>query len=137
VLRTVVQESARPDAEIDLADTVSADVSVVADDLLPELFANLVGNAIKHNDADRPRVCVTVDESDGDVVVRVADNGPGIPDEQKTELFGTGPGTDNSDGTGVGLYLVETLVDRYGGDIWVENNDPRGAVFAVRLCRAD
>jgi len=137
VLRTVVQESATPDAEIDLADAVSADVSVVADDLLPELFANLVGNAIKHNDADRPLVRVTVDESDGDVVVRVADNGPGIPDEQKKELFGTGPGTDNSDGTGVGLYLVETLVDRYGGDIWVEDNDPRGAVFAVRMCRAD
>jgi signal transduction histidine kinase len=38
-----------------------------------------------------------------------------------------------SPGTGVGLYLVRTLVDGYGGDVWIDDNDPRGSVFSVRL----
>ena len=40
-------------------------------------------------------------------------------------------------GTGIGLYLVKTLVDKYDGDVWVEDNDPTGSVFVVELRRAD
>lgn len=39
----------------------------------------------------------------------------------------------DSGGTGIGLYLVNTLVDNYGGDVWIEDNDPKGAVFTVSL----
>jgi signal transduction histidine kinase len=38
-----------------------------------------------------------------------------------------------SGGTGLGLYLVRTLIDAYGGAVWVEDNDPEGAVFVVEL----
>jgi signal transduction histidine kinase len=43
----------------------------------------------------------------------------------------------DSAGTGLGLYLVDTLVDRYGGEIRVEDNDPEGTVFVVELPLAE
>ena len=63
--------------------------------------------------------------------VRVADNGPGIPDTQKETIFGKGEKGLDSPGTGLGLYLVRTLVKQYGGAVWVEDNDPEGSVFVV------
>ena len=73
----------------------------------------------------------------GTVRVRVADNGPGVPAERKDEIFGRGAKGTDSGGTGIGTYLVETLVTRYGGDVWVEDNEPQGAVFVVELPVAD
>ena len=39
----------------------------------------------------------------------------------------------DSDGTGIGLYLVQTLVERYGGAVWIEDNEPEGSVFVVEM----
>jgi PAS domain S-box-containing protein len=110
-------------------------VEVQANEMLGAVFRNLLNNAVTHNDADAPRVTVRCEAGDDDVVVRVADNGPGIPDAQKEVVFGKGEKGIESPGTGIGLYLVRTLVDQYGGEIRVEDNEPRGAVFAVRLRR--
>jgi len=108
-------------------------VSVRANELLSSVFGNLLNNAVRHNDSSRPRVEVGVTESETGVRVRVADNGPGIPDSRKSTVFGKGELGPESPGTGIGLYLVYTLVDQYGGDVWVEDNDPEGAVFVVEL----
>ncbi|RJX51996.1 hypothetical protein DP106_00065 [Halonotius pteroides] len=69
--------------------------------------------------------------------VQVADNGPGVPDDHKAEIFGKGETGLDSAGTGLGLYLVETLVSAYDGSVSVADNDPEGAVFAVTLPRAE
>jgi PAS domain S-box-containing protein len=94
-------------------------VSVQADQLLPSVFQNILENAITHNDAARPKVSVSVQERAEDVVVRIADNGPGIPADVADELFDKGEKGLESKGTGIGLYLVTKLLDRYGGDIRV------------------
>ncbi|MFA9417138.1 PAS domain S-box protein [Natrinema sp. HArc-T2] len=107
--------------------------TVLADDMLHSIFRNLLTNAIQHNDRGVPTVTVDVTERDETVVVRVADNGPGISDEQKDEIFAKGTKGAESAGTGLGLYLVATLVDIYGGHVRVEDNEPRGAVFVVEL----
>lgn len=109
--------------------------TVLADEMLGTVFRNLLTNAIRHTDADEPEVIVTVDESEHDVFVRVADNGPGIPDGQKDSVFGRGEKGLESPGTGIGLYLVETIVTGYGGEVWIEDHEPRGAVFVVQLPR--
>ncbi|MFB6311944.1 MAG: PAS domain S-box protein, partial [Salinirussus sp.] len=109
------------------------DVEVRANEMLSSVFKNLLNNAIQHNDATDPIVEVSCEKQADHVVVRIADNGPGIPDEQKESIFGKGEKGLESAGTGIGLYLVQTLVDQYGGTVWVEDNEPRGAVFAVRL----
>ncbi|WP_396613583.1 histidine kinase N-terminal 7TM domain-containing protein (plasmid) [Haloferax sp. S1W] len=113
------------------------DVRVLADDMLGTVFRNLLTNAIRHNDTDVPEIDVTVEAEPAHVVVRIADNGPGIPDDKKDEIFGRGNKGLESPGAGIGLYLVDTIVTGYGGDVQVVDNDSRGAVFVVRLRRPD
>ena len=121
-------------------------VHVVGNDMLASVFRNLLKNAILHNDKEVPEVTISTEEQQDHVVVRVADNGPGVPDELKADIFGKGEKGLDSDGTGLGLYLVQSLVDRYGGDVWVEDRassegadesapsgSPDGAVFVVEL----
>lgn len=86
-----------------------------------------------HNDKEVPTVHITAGLDEETVTVTIADNGPGIRDSQKRAIFGKGNKGIDSRGTGLGLYLVETLVDQYAGDVWVEDNDPEGSVFFVEL----
>jgi len=125
-----------PDAEFRLRDD-SSQVTVRANEMLSSVFRNLLNNAVQHNDSDTPRVTVACETDDDGVRVRVADNGPGVPDESKTAIFGKGERGIDSAGSGVGLYLVYVLADQFGGDVWVEDNDPRGAVFVVELPLAE
>jgi len=113
------------------------DLGVRANELLDSVFRNLLKNAIQHNDEDVPEVTITVNEGDQVVRVRIADNGPGVPDDRKESIFGKGEKGLDSEGTGVGLYLVRSLVESYGGAVRVEDNDPTGAVFVVELPAAD
>jgi PAS domain S-box-containing protein len=112
-------------------------VEVLADDMLESVFRNLLNNAITHNDKEIPEIDVSGTADDETVTVRVADNGPGIPDNQQERIFEKGEKALDSDGTGLGLYLVRTLTDRYGGDISVEENEPDGSVFVVELPRSN
>lgn len=123
--------TAYPDAII-TTDTLP-DVLVIGDEMLGSVFRNLLQNAIKHNDKEPPEVHVSTSEREDTILIRVADNGPGIADEQKETIFGRGEQGLESPGAGIGLYLVESLVTMYGGDVWIEDNDPHGAIFIVQL----
>jgi len=111
-------------------------VDVYADELLSAVFRNLLGNALAHNRRSRPEITVETQRDEDVVTVQIADNGRGVPDSQKAAIFGRGNKGLESEGTGIGLYLVKSLVDRYGGAVWVEDNDPEGAIFCVELRRA-
>jgi len=111
-------------------------VSVVADGMLASVFRNILANGIQHNDSSVPRLRVWVAVTEDRVQVHIADNGPGIPDERKDEIFGRGEKGLESSGTGLGLYLVDTLVQRYDGEVTVTDGDD-GAEFVVTLRRAD
>jgi signal transduction histidine kinase len=114
-----------------------ADVDVRANPLLDTVFRNLLNNAVQHNDAPDPAVHVDTTVLDDHVRVTIADNGPGLPPNRRETVFGRGQAGLDSPGSGVGLYLVDTLVDTYDGAVWVEDNDPRGSVFVVELALAD
>lgn len=125
------QRSAHPDADISLAGDL--DVTVRANEMLGAVFRNLLGNAIENVDHDAPTIAVTVVERDTTAVVRVADDGPGIPDDRKDHVFGKGEKGVDSGGSGIGLFLVRTLVEQFDGAVWIEDNEPRGSVFVVEL----
>ncbi|AKH97476.1 ATP-binding protein [Halanaeroarchaeum sulfurireducens] len=108
-------------------------VSVRANDMIGSIFRNLFENAVKHNDSDRPKVTLAAEESDDHLSISVADNGPGIPDEMKDQIFTKGETGLNSESTGIGLYLVRSLVDSYDGSVTVEDNEPRGSIFTVTI----
>jgi signal transduction histidine kinase len=97
------------------------------------VFRNLLKNAIQHNDKAVAEVTVSATEQDDVVAIRIADNGPGVSDDQKATLFGKGERDLESTGSGMGLYLVDTLVTSYGGEVWIEDNDPEGSIFVVEL----
>ncbi|SDX67106.1 ATP-binding protein [Halobellus clavatus] len=107
--------------------------SVTANAGLRSVVDNLLENAAEHNDADEPKIEIVVERQPNDVVLRISDNGPGIPDAQKETLFEP---SEDGDGGG-GLSLVRTLIEGYGGDIRIEDNDSTGTTFVVRLPRSD
>lgn len=116
-------------------------VRVTADDLLPEVFTNLIGNSIKFGDPG-VGVRVRVEEGDGTVEVSVEDTGPGVPDAVKPTLFTRFVrGMTTRSGKGLGLYITRMLITRYGGSIRVEDRVPGhpecGAVFRFTLLRSD
>lgn len=114
---------------------------VLADELLKDVFSNILGNAIKHSEGpvtieiglDR----VSVANTDY-CRVTIADNGPGIPDDMKSKIFTRFQrGKTKASGRGLGLYLVKTLVEGFGGKIWVEDRVPtdytKGSRFVILL----
>jgi len=125
-------ESEYPDADVVVEGSLPA-VQIQANRMLNSVFQNLLSNAIQHNDKATPELSVSATACDERATVRIADNGPGVPDGQKKEIFGKGEKGLDSSGTGLGLYLVQHLVTHYGGEVWVEDNDPEGAVFVVEL----
>mgnify|MGYP000739380820 CR=1 FL=1 len=109
-------------------------VYVRADELLKRVFSNLLNNAVEHNESGHPHVTVSVSPSPDSVEVRVADNGPGIPEAERDLLFATTTGkTDH----GIGLTIVARLVDRYGGSVELTDTGPEGTVFTVTLPRVE
>jgi PAS domain S-box-containing protein len=127
-----LRREAYPEATIRVVGEIP-DVEVRANEMLSAIFRNLLNNAVQHNDRDTPTVEVTGEVRAGEVRVSVADDGPGVPEGRQRAIFEEGEFGLDSDGSGIGLYLVRTLLDDYGGDIRVEDNDPRGAVFTVTL----
>ncbi|PSP79748.1 PAS domain-containing sensor histidine kinase [Halobacteriales archaeon QS_1_68_20] len=105
---------------------------VVDEDLFQTAVANLVENAIVHNDGDAPQVTVRIELTDEDVVVSVADDGPGIPDDEMAVLSSSTE-TPLEHGSGLGLWLVKWTVSLSSGELTFEENDPRGSVVSVTV----
>lgn len=124
------------DVTINIVDDIP-EVDVRVNELLSAVFRNLLTNAIQHSDREAPTIDVSCTLLDEQVAVHIADDGPGIPDEKKGMVFESGQTLVGSTGTGFGLPLVETLLDQYGGDIYLSDNQPRGSVFTVVLPLTD
>ncbi len=109
---------------------------VLADDLLLVIFNNLIGNAVKHG-GPGVRITIRVEEEGESVCILIEDTGPGVPDSEKEAIFHRYEQKKRGVGEGLGLYLVQILVRRYGGRIWVEDRVPgrpeEGAAFRLTL----
>jgi len=108
-------------------------------DLMRRLIENLLDNALRYTPA-RGRVRVTADASGDHVELRIADEGPGIPEAQRSRVFEKYARLDRPDdraqerfGRGLGLTFCKLVVEGHGGTIAIEDNAPRGACFFVRL----
>ena len=113
---------------------------VVADrGRLSQVFANLIGNAIKYADPSRPcRVTVTGEGQDGWCRYCVADNGIGIAPQHAEQIFRPFHRLDPGDGRGghgLGLSIVERIVRRHGGRLQVESAPGEGSRFCFEMPR--
>jgi PAS domain S-box-containing protein len=100
--------------------------------LIDRTVANLVNNAIKFSPA-KSEVVIETAMRDGRVQLRIQDQGPGIPLEQRARLFQrfSELGSARPDSTGLGLFIVKTLVDAQGGNVVAEFPPQGGTVFEI------
>lgn len=112
---------------------IKGDGTVMADFALGSIIDNLVRNSRRHGEASR--MDFEISEGQQFVLLRVADDGKGIPEEIRDRVFTEGYSYGEHKGTGLGLFLVKKTVERYGGWIRCEDNLPRGAVFVIGLPR--
>jgi signal transduction histidine kinase len=129
----VETDNATLDADID--GTVQAD-----EGRLKQVFENLIRNAVEHGSpGGRPVPADTADDGDGTVTVRVRqlpdgfyveDDGDGIPEADRDDVFGADYST-NDEGTGFGLRIAKQIVDAHGWDIQVTDGSDGGARFEI------
>jgi len=132
----------RPDAE-----AKKMEVSFVHEPNLPiynadtklarMIFQNLMSNAIKYTPANG-KVKLEIKLKDQDILIAVTDNGLGIPRNAKDKIFTKLYRADNvrssdTTGTGLGLYIIKSIVDKVGGKIWFDSTENKGTTFYVAL----
>lgn len=123
------------------AEVVADELPVVGGDRdqLTELLQNLVDNAIKYGPEDAPpRIEIRADEGPGMCTIRVADDGQGMDEATSGRAFGVferGADADRTaEGIGMGLAICRRIVDRHGGEIWIEETAPgEGTTIAFTL----
>ncbi len=135
-----------PDKRVTVVSSLSPKTHyVMANQYLGDLFANIFSNAVKFDASKRVRVDVMIDEEStpqGDSwIISVVDRGRGIPDDRKKVVFERFvTGMTGIKGFGLGLSIVSSIVDKFGGRIWVEDRikgDPsKGTVFKIMLAKA-
>jgi signal transduction histidine kinase len=122
-------------AAVGHVDVVPQDIGRVVLNLIGNAFDAVAERAAQVNGSYAPRVAVTTRRREGEVVIRVADNGPGIPEAGRAKVFEpfftTKPA---GSGTGLGLSLSHDIVTQgHGGTLTVESEEGRGATFIVTL----
>ncbi|WP_306052404.1 PAS domain S-box protein [Natronococcus wangiae] len=133
-LRVRIEES---DAEI----TAESLPRVEGDgDQLRQLFQNLLSNAITYSEDGAPHVRVSAERRESKWAISVSDDGIGIePNETDRifEVFHRLHSREEYSGTGIGLALCQRIVERHGGDIWVDSEPGEGSTFSFTLPAAD
>jgi signal transduction histidine kinase len=103
---------------------------------LREVITNLVDNAVKYT--KEGSIDISLEGNKNTVTVKIHDTGMGIPAEEQKHLFEKFYRVNNTmtreqSGTGLGLYIARSLIEMYGGKIWVESEAGKGSTFAFSL----
>jgi len=113
------------------------DIEVLADrNMLKSVLYNLISNAIKFTHADGT-VSIFGEKGENQVKIVVSDNGIGMDQKTRSKLFhiasGSTRGTDDEEGSGLGLLLCKEFVEKHGGNIWVESEQGKGSDFTFTI----
>lgn len=116
---------------------IQGNVKIHADRFsLTNAVSNLIENALKYSPKDGGKVEVSLWEIEDQIFFTVSDNGDGIPQEERKNIFNKfyrvgNEGTRKTKGTGLGLYIVKTVLDKHHAQITVKDNEPKGTLFEV------
>ncbi len=136
LLRDVIAAAEFAQDEVELTAEVGALPPVRGDrERLRQVIQNLVDNAVKYSSAGG-RVHVSATADDGHVLIDVADQGPGIPPEDRElifEKFGRSSSGTAKPGSGLGLFIARSIAEAHGGTLGVDSVPARGSVFRLEL----
>lgn len=122
--------------KVKIATDIDKDIYITGDCMAAtSIVLNLIENAEKYS-GPLPEIKVSLHHKNKEVILSVADNGVGIPDDEKEKIFEKfyrvgNEDTRNSKGTGLGLYIVKQLADMHHAKIIVTDNIPKGTVFKI------
>ncbi len=105
--------------------------------VFPSIILNLVDNAVKYS-FDKKNIAVVLKKVGSIIHLTVSDVGCGISDEDKKKIFNKfyragNEETRSAKGTGLGLYIVNYLVQKHNGKLTVKNNSPKGSIFEIKF----
>lgn len=138
IVETVVSDYKNRFPQRTIEATADKDVFLQGDELLLQIaLSNLIDNALKYAPKESPVYVDLMDENDM-IQVKVSDEGPGVPDEEKKRIFekfyrSGNETTRKAKGTGLGLYLTRKIIQDHNGDIFVMDNTPRGSIFVIQF----
>jgi two-component system phosphate regulon sensor histidine kinase PhoR len=104
---------------------------------LHSIFINLLENAVKYSKAGT-EIKISLHKKNDSVILSVADNGPGIPDQEKENVFKRfyrigSEETRTTKGTGLGLYIVQSLTEAHGWTVHISDREGGGSIFEISI----
>lgn len=127
--------------ELSVVDKIEKGLPLLEIDALAfrAVLSNLLENSVKYK-SDTPPVCtITIRElEDEKIEIQVADNGMGIPNHEKKRVFDKfyrigNEDTRNAKGTGLGLYIVNKVIQAHNGTVEIQDNQPKGTIFNITI----
>ncbi|MBH7618057.1 histidine kinase [Clostridioides difficile] len=104
-------------------------------EMLTRAFENLIYNALTFTPFDG-KIILSMDKEDGFAIIKISDNGKGIPPENIPKVFDrffTARDNNEPKGQGLGLYIVKSIIREHGGEIFVDSELGKGTVFTIKL----
>lgn len=139
IINEALQHLSRKAATHSIQVVLDDDLMLVKADakLVVQLLINLVDNAVKYTQDDS-KIIISARRDLNMILIQVADNGPGIPDEKKERVFdmfysGANQAADSRRSLGLGLSLCKSIAAAHGGKIWITDYKPRGTCFHFTL----
>ncbi|PWB39136.1 MAG: hypothetical protein C3F02_00765 [Parcubacteria group bacterium] len=101
------------------------------------VLQNYISNAVKYT-PEKGKITVEIKNTGSEAQIAVSDNGMGIPKSDQARIFQKLFRADNArvketDGTGLGLYIVKAIIDQFGGKVWFESAENKGSIFYVTV----
>lgn len=128
----------RMDHEHEISEIIAPGISVRGDKMaLTSMVYNLIENAEKYSPEGK-RIEISLSRTNAEAVITIRDEGPGIPEHERQKVFEKFYRIGNEDtrrtkGTGLGLFIVQHIVNLHKGSIKIRSNHPQGTVFEIRL----
>ena len=127
-----------PPGEVDFVQQIESQALVRHDSrAIGSIVLNLLSNAYKYTEEDK-RIRLELEDGQDEVIIRVEDNGPGIPKREHGRMFDPfyrveAPGRSSTSGAGLGLAIVRHMVREHEGAVSVESEADKGATFLIHL----